>query len=179
MTSNELRQKFLDFFAKRDHKIIPSTPLTPNDPTTLFVSAGMQPMLPYLLGEKSPFGPRVVDSQKCIRTGDSEEVGDNRHQTCFEMLGNWSFGDYFKKEQLPWIFEFLTQEAGLDPKRIYVTVFAGDEKYNLSKDTESPDSSNLGIFAPTTAGGSASLFGGSISLICALISLGGLETGIG
>ena len=138
MTSGELRKKYLEFFVSRGHKIIPSAPLVPeNDPSTLFVSAGMQPMLPYLLGEKSPYGPRVADSQKCVRTADIEEVGDNRHQTFFEMLGNWSFGDYFKKEQLPWIFEFLTKEVGLDPRRIYVTIFAGDEKYNLPKDTES------------------------------------------
>ena len=137
MTSGELRKKYLEFFVSRGHKIIPSAPLVPeNDPSTLFVSAGMQPMLPYLLGEKSPYGPRVADSQKCVRSADIEEVGDNRHQTFFEMLGNWSFGDYFKKEQLPWIFEFLTKEVGLDPRRIYVTIFAGDEKYNLPKDTE-------------------------------------------
>lgn len=138
MTSGELREKYIDFFVKKGHKEIPSAPLVPeNDPTTLFVSAGMQPMLPYLLGESHPLGTRIVDSQKCVRTADIDEVGDNRHQTFFEMLGNWSFGDYYKKEQLPWIFEFLMEFANLDPNRFYVTVFAGDEKYNLPEDKES------------------------------------------
>lgn len=140
VTSQELRQKYIEFFKARGHKEIPSAPLVPeNDPTTLFVSAGMQPMLPYLLGELHSLGTRIVDSQKCVRTADINEVGDNRHQTFFEMLGNWSFGDYFKKEQLPWIFEFLMEVASLDPNRFYVTVFAGDEKYNLPQDKESAE----------------------------------------
>jgi alanyl-tRNA synthetase len=135
MTSKEMRQRYLDFFAKRGHKVIPSALLVPeNDPTTLFTGSGMQPMLPYLLGQTHPLGTRIVDSQKSFRTGDIEEVGDNRHTTFFEMLGNWSFGDYFQEEQLPWIFEFLTSELKLDPEKIYVTVFAGDKKNNLPQD---------------------------------------------
>ena len=138
MTSEEIREKYLKFFEKRGHKIIPSSPLVPeNDPSTLFTGSGMQPMVPYLLGEKHPLGTRIADSQKCFRTVDIEEVGDNRHTTFFEMLGNWSLGDYFKKEQLVWMFEFLTEEIKIDPKKLYVTVFIGDEKNNLPKDTES------------------------------------------
>lgn len=139
LTLNELRQKYLDFFANLEshpHKIIPSAPLVPeNDPTTLFTSSGMQPLVPYLLGQPHPSGKRLVDSQKSFRSQDIEEVGDNRHTTFFEMLGNWSLGDYFKKEQLRWVFEFLTKEVGLDPKRLYVTVFAGNDQ--VPRDSES------------------------------------------
>ncbi|OHA89642.1 MAG: hypothetical protein A2741_02900 [Candidatus Zambryskibacteria bacterium RIFCSPHIGHO2_01_FULL_43_27] len=130
MTSNEIRQKFLDFFEKRGHKIIPSTSLVPkDDASTLFISAGMQPLVPYLLGEKHPLGTRLANSQKCIRTGDIDDVGDNRHLTFFEMLGNWSLGDYFKDESIRWSFEFLTSKdegLGLDKGRLYVTVFKGE-----------------------------------------------------
>jgi alanyl-tRNA synthetase len=135
ISSNNLRQKYLDFFAARGHAILPSSPLVPeNDPTTLFTGSGMQPMLPYLLGTKHPQGARLADSQKCFRSQDIEEVGDNRHTTFFEMLGNWSLGDYFKEEQLAWIFEFLVDELQLDPARLYVTVYGGDEEWQLPKD---------------------------------------------
>lgn len=135
MDSSEIRQRFLKFFEKRGHSIIPSAPLVPeNDPTTLFTGSGMQPMIPYLLGQPHPLGKRIVDSQKSFRTGDIDDVGDNRHTTFFEMLGNWSFGDYFQEEQLSWIFEFLIEEINLDPNRLYVTVFSGDKENNLSRD---------------------------------------------
>ncbi|MCB9811842.1 alanine--tRNA ligase [Candidatus Nomurabacteria bacterium] len=138
MSGNEIRQKYLDFMAKNGHAVIPSSALVPeNDPTTLFTGSGMQPLVPYLMGEKHPKGVRLADSQKCFRAEDIEEVGDNRHTTFFEMLGNWSLGDYFKKEQLPWFYSFLVDEVGLDPKRIYVTVFQGDEANNVPRDTES------------------------------------------
>ena len=138
MTSAEIRKKYLEFFESKGHKIIPSASLVPeNDPTTLFTGSGMQPMVPYLLGEKHPLGTRITDSQKSFRTTDIEEVGDNRHTTFFEMLGNWSLGDYFKKEQIPWMFEFLTEVIGIDPNKLYVTVFIGDTKNNIPKDTES------------------------------------------
>ena len=127
----------MEFFKKHGHKIIPSASLIPeNDPSTLFTSAGMQPMIPYLLGEKHPDGNRIVDSQKCFRTQDIEEVGDSRHTTFFEMLGNWSLGDYFKKDQIEWVFEFITKEAGLNPENIYVTVFRGKEDIGIPKDLE-------------------------------------------
>ena len=136
MTSAQIRQKYLKFFAARGHVVIPSAPLVPeNDPTTLFTSSGMQPLVPYLLGQPHPAGKRLVDSQKSFRAQDIEEVGDNRHTTFFEMLGNWSLGDYFKQQQLPWIFEFLTKEIGLDPNRLYVTVFEGNS--SVPKDIES------------------------------------------
>lgn len=138
MDLNEIRSKYLQFFADRGHTVIPSSLLVPeNDPTTLFTGSGMQPLVPYLLGKNHPAGSRLVDSQKCFRSMDIEEVGDNRHTTFFEMLGNWSLGDYFKQEQLPWFFEFMTSVAGLDPKNLYVTVFMGDEKNNVPRDTES------------------------------------------
>ena len=138
MTVSEIRKKYLDFFRDRGHAVVPSAKLVPdNDPTTLFTGSGMQPMLPYFLGEPHPQGTRVADSQKSFRAGDIEEVGDNRHTTFFEMLGNWSFGDYFKKEQLPWVFAFLTQELKLDPNKIYVTVFTGAEELGIPKDEES------------------------------------------
>lgn len=140
MTVGEVRTRYLDFFAKRGHAVIPSAPIVPeNDPTTLFTSSGMQPLVPYLLGQPHPKGNRLVDSQTSFRAGDIEEVGDNRHTTFFEMLGNWSLGDYFKKEQLPWFFEFLTSKEeglGLDPARLYVTVFAGDESTGMGVDME-------------------------------------------
>ncbi len=137
MQLNELRRKYIDFFKKREHREIPSASLLPeNDPTTLFVGSGMQPLVPYLLGEKHPLGVRLVNSQKSFRAEDIEEIGDNRHTTFFEMLGNWSLGDYFKKEQLGWIFDFLVNEVKLDPSRLYVTVFAGEEKLGIEKDSE-------------------------------------------
>jgi len=140
MTANEIREKYIQFFEERGHKRIPSASLVPeNDPTTLFTGSGMQPMLPYLLGEKHPQGTRIADSQKSFRAEDIDEVGDSRHTTFFEMLGNWSFGDYWKEEQLNWIYEFLTKEVGLSPEKLYVTVFAGDENFNLPKDEETPE----------------------------------------
>jgi alanyl-tRNA synthetase len=143
MTLNEVRSRYLDFFAMHGHVVIPSSSLVPqNDPTTLFTGSGMQPMVPYLLGKNHPEGTRITDSQKAFRAEDIEEVGDNRHTTFFEMLGNWSLGDYFKQEQLSWIFEFLTDTekgVGLDPHKLYVTAFLGDEKNNLPRDTESVD----------------------------------------
>ena len=111
MQLSEIRKKYLDFYAARGHTVIPSASIIPeNDPTTLFTSSGMQPLIPYLLGENHPGGKRLVNSQKSFRADDIEEVGDNRHTTFFEMLGNWSLGDYFKAEQLPWVFEFLTSK---------------------------------------------------------------------
>ena len=137
MTANELRRKFLDFMKSKGHTIVPSASLVPeNDPTTLFTGSGMQPMIPYLLGEKHPAGNKLADSQKCFRTVDIEEVGDNRHTTFFEMLGNWSLGAYFKKEQIEMIFKFLTEEIKLDPEKIYVSVFRGNDNLKLPRDNE-------------------------------------------
>ncbi len=138
MSASELREKFLEFFKSKGHAIIPSASLVPqNDPTVLFTTAGMHPLVPYLLGEKHPGGMRVANSQKCARTSDIDEVGDSRHLTFFEMLGNWSFGDYFKQEAISWSFEFLTGEQWLniDPERLYVSVFAGDA--DVPRDEES------------------------------------------
>lgn len=138
MDLNTIREKYLAYYKSQNHAVVPSASLVPeNDPTTLFTGSGMQPLVPYLLGETHPKGTRVVDSQKCFRSGDIEEVGDNRHTTFFEMLGNWSLGDYWKKEQLHWCFSFLTDEIGLDPKRLYVTVFAGDSELGIGPDEES------------------------------------------
>ena len=137
MTVNDIRQAYLDFFAEKNHVVLPSASLLPeNDPTTLFTGSGMQPMVPYLLGQPHPQGRRLVDSQKCFRAQDIEEVGDNRHITNFEMLGNWSLGDYFKSEQIPWMFEFLTSKLGIDPKNLYVTVFRGNDSIGISRDEE-------------------------------------------
>ncbi|PIR04271.1 MAG: alanine--tRNA ligase [Candidatus Magasanikbacteria bacterium CG11_big_fil_rev_8_21_14_0_20_39_34] len=138
MKTNDIRQKYLEFFQKKQHEILTSASLLPeNDPTTLFTGSGMQPMVPYLLGEKHPLGVRLADSQKCFRSGDIDEVGDNRHTTFFEMLGNWSLGDYFKEEQISWMWEFLTQELGLDPEHLYVTCFTGSEELSIPRDEES------------------------------------------
>ena len=141
MQSDEIRSRFLKFFEnnkRNKHKIIPSASLVPeNDPSVLFNTAGMQPLVPYLLGEVHPAGKCLVNIQKCVRTQDIDEVGDNTHDTFFEMMGNWSLGDYFKEEAIKWSYEFLTSKdegLGLDPKRLYVTVFEGDE--NAPKDTE-------------------------------------------
>ncbi len=130
MTANELRQKYLDFFKSKEHAIISSASLLPeNDPSVLFTTAGMHPLVPYLLGEKHPAGQRLVDAQKCVRTDDIDEVGDSTHHTFFEMMGNWSLGDYFKREAITWSWEFLTgaQWLNLDPNLIAVSVFAGDD----------------------------------------------------
>lgn len=128
MKAIEIRKKYLEFFQKHGHVVIPSAPLIPeNDPSVLFTTAGMQPLVPYLLGEKHPEGKRLTDYQKCVRTNDIEEVGDNRHLTYFEMLGNWSLGDYFKEESIAMSFEFLTKELGIPVEKLSVTVFAGDE----------------------------------------------------
>lgn len=152
MQSEEIRSKFIEFFKKRNHAVVPSASLVPeNDPTVLFTTAGMQPLVPYLMGEPHPQGNRLVNVQKCVRTQDIEEVGDATHDTFFEMLGNWSLGDpsapdgigragYFKKDAITWSYEFLTDKEeglGLDPARLYVTVFAGDE--NAPKDEESAE----------------------------------------
>jgi alanyl-tRNA synthetase len=138
MTTQEIRKAYVDFFVEHGHKVVPRAPLVPyNDPTTLFTGSGMQPLIPYLLGEEHPEGVRLVDSQTCLRAQDIEEVGDNRHTTFFEMLGNWSLGDYFKKDQLSWFFEFLTEVVGLDPVKLYVTCFIGDKANDIPRDTES------------------------------------------
>ena len=137
MNAQQIRTEYLNFFKERGHEIIPRAKLVPyNDPTTLFTGSGMQPLLPYLLGETHPAGVRLVDSQTCIRAQDIEDVGDNRHTTFFEMLGNWSLGDYFKEQQIRWFFEFLTEKVGLDPNKIYVTCFIGDEKHGIPRDDE-------------------------------------------
>ncbi len=128
MKAIEIREKYLNFFEKHGHKIIPSAPLIPeNDSSVLFTTAGMQPLVPYLLGEKHPEGTRLTDYQKCLRTNDIDEVGDNRHLTYFEMLGNWSLGDYFKEESIQMSYDFLTQELNIPSEKISVTCFAGDE----------------------------------------------------
>lgn len=138
MNSNKIRAKYLKFFKDKGHVIIPSASLIPeNDSTTLFTGSGMQPLVPFLLGESHSLGKRLVNSQKCFRSEDIEEIGNNRHTTFFEMLGNWSLGDYFKKEQISWIFEFLTKEIKLDPKRIYVTVFRGTKNKEITRDNKS------------------------------------------
>jgi len=147
MTSKELRQKFLDFFAERGHAIIPSAPLVPqDDPSVLFTTAGMHPLVPYLMGEKHPLGKRLADSQKCLRTDDIDEIGDIQHLTFFEMLGYWSLGDYFKKESIHFTFDFYTKTLGFDINKISVTVFEGDkdapfdeESYNAWKELGIPD----------------------------------------
>lgn len=140
MTTNEIRKKYLEFMKERGHTIVQSSSLVPfNDPTTLFTAAGMQPMINYILGEKHPIGNRIADTQKCFRSQDIEEIGDNRHTTFFEMLGNWSFGDYFKKEQISFLYEFLTDEKvglGLPKDRLYFSYYAGDEKLNIQEDVD-------------------------------------------
>jgi len=148
MLSNEIRRRFLAFFEKRGHKIIPSASLVPeNDPSVLFNTAGMQPLVPYLLGQAHPMGSRIADIQKCVRTGDLDDIGDNRHFSFFEMMGNWSLGDYFKHEAIGWSYEFLTSKEeglGLDSLRLYVTIFEGDE--NAPFDEESKQIwMNLGV----------------------------------
>lgn len=138
MQSYELKEKFLTFFEKRGHKIVPSASLIPeNDPTVLFTTAGMHPLVAYLLGEKHPAGTRITNSQKCIRTIDIDEVGDDWHNTYFEMLGNWSFGDYWKEDAIKWSFEFLTRELNIPLAKLAVSCFIGEEKNNIPKDVES------------------------------------------
>ncbi|MBQ3474115.1 alanine--tRNA ligase [Candidatus Saccharibacteria bacterium] len=140
MDANTIRQKFLDFQVKNGHKIIQPAPLVlEGDPTTLFTGSGMQPLLPYLLGKEHPLGTRLCDSQPSMRLQDIEDVGDPRHTTVFEMLGNWSLGDYFKEEQIRNFFKFLTEKVGLDPEKIFVTCFIGNEKYGIPKDTEAAE----------------------------------------
>jgi len=140
MNAQQIRTKYLEFFKQRGHAVVPRALLVPqNDPTTLFTGSGMQPMIPYLLGETHPNGARIVDSQTCLRAQDIEEVGDNRHTTFFEMLGNWSLGDYFKAEQIPWMWEFLTEVVKLDPSKLYITCFIGAPEYDIPKDAEAAE----------------------------------------
>ncbi len=137
ITTNEVRTKFLNLMKRNGHAIIPSSRLVPeNDPTTLFTGSGMQPMVPYLLGQKHAMGTRIADSQKCFRSQDIDEAGDNRHTTFFEMLGNWSLGDYFKEEQVNWMWEFMIKEIGIDPANLYFTCFKGAEDIGIPKDTD-------------------------------------------
>ena len=140
MNAQDIRNAYLEFFKNRNHKVVPRALLVPqNDPSTLFTGSGMQPIIPYLLGEEHPEGTRITDSQTCLRAQDIEEVGDNRHTTFFEMLGNWSFGDYFKAEQVPWMFEFLVDVVKLDPSKLYITCFIGAPEYDIPKDTEAAE----------------------------------------
>ncbi|OYX38804.1 alanine--tRNA ligase, partial [Candidatus Saccharibacteria bacterium 32-50-10] len=137
MNAQQIRNAYLEFFRERDHAVIPRAKLIPyNDPTTLFTGSGMQPLLPYLLGEAHPQGVRLADSQTCLRAQDIDDVGDNRHTTFFEMLGNWSMGDYFKEQQIRWFFEFLVDVVGLNPEKLYVTAFIGDEDHGIPRDEE-------------------------------------------
>ena len=140
MNAQEIRFKYLDFYKKQAHAVVERAPLIlTDDPTTLFTGSGMQPMIPYLLGEPHPGGKRITDSQTCLRAQDIDDIGDNRHTTFFEMLGNWSLGDYFKQEQINWMWQFLSEEVGLDMNRVYVTCYIGDERYNIPKDTEAAE----------------------------------------
>jgi alanyl-tRNA synthetase len=140
MNAQQIRNAYLEFYKKNGHEVISRAPLVlKDDPTTLFTGSGMQPMIPYLLGEAHPKGVRIADSQTCLRAQDIEEVGDNRHTTFFEMLGNWSLGDYFKAEQVPWMFEFLTEIVKLDPTKLYITCFIGAPEYNIPKDNEAAE----------------------------------------
>ncbi len=135
MNAQDIRNAYLKFYEDRGHAVLRRAPLVlRDDPTTLFTTAGMQPLMPYLLGQEHPNGTRLVDSQTCVRTQDIEEVGDNRHTTFFEMLGNWSLGDYFKEQQIPWFWEFLVDVVGLDPSKLYVTAFIGSEVNNIPRD---------------------------------------------
>ena len=137
MNAQEIRNSYLEFFKKRGHAVIARAPLVlKDDPSTLFTGSGMQPMIPYLLGEPHPKGVRITDSQTCLRAQDIEDIGDNRHTTFFEMLGNWSMGDYFKEQQIEWMFEWLSEAVGLDMSRLYITAFIGAPEYGIEKDTE-------------------------------------------
>ena len=138
MNAQEIRKAYLEFCKKNGHEIIDRASLIlKDDPTTLFTGSGMQPLLPYLLGKKHPKGVRLTDSQTCLRAQDIDDVGDNRHTTFFEMLGNWSLGDYFKEQQIRQFFNFLTDVVGLDASKIYVSCFIGSEKYGIPRDDES------------------------------------------
>lgn len=140
MTAQEIRQAYLEFFKKNNHAVIPRALLVPqDDPTTLFTGSGMQPLIPYLLGQPHPEGNRLVNSQTSLRAQDIDEVGDNSHTTFFEMLGNWSLGDYFKKEQIEWFFTFLVDEIGLEPDKLYVSCFIGSPEHGIPKDTKSAE----------------------------------------
>ncbi len=140
MNAQDIRNAYLDFYRERGHEVIARAPLVlQGDPTTLFTGSGMQPIIPYLLGEPHPKGTRIVDSQTCLRAQDIDDVGDNRHTTFFEMLGNWSFGDYFKQQQIEWMFEFHKDIVKLDLSKLYVTCYIGDERYGIPKDTEAAD----------------------------------------
>lgn len=137
MNAQQIRTKYLNFFKERGHTVVPRALLVPyNDPTTLFTGSGMQPMIPYLLGESHPEGNRLANSQMCLRAQDIDDIGDDKHTTSFEMLGNWSLGDYFKTEQIQWIAEFLFDVVGLDPNRVYVSCYIGNEKYNIPRDNQ-------------------------------------------
>lgn len=140
MTVNEIRSNFLKYMEERGHVVVPSSSLVPeNDPTTLFTGSGMQPMVPYLLGQPHPLGKRIADSQKSFRSQDIDEVGDNRHTTFFEMLGNWSFGDYFKEDEIKWMFDFLINELNLNPNKLYITCFKGNDSLSIPRDTFSAE----------------------------------------
>lgn len=137
MNAQDIRNKYLEHFKNQNHVIIPRANMVPyNEPSVLFTGSGMQPLIPYLLGEKHPEGTRLVDSQTCLRAQDIEEIGDNRHTTFFEMLGNWSLGDYYKKEEIGWLFDFLVNVVGLDPQRLFITCYIGNEEFGIPKDTE-------------------------------------------
>ncbi len=140
MTAQEIRRAYLDFYRQRGHNVVARAPIVlKDDPTTLFTGSGMQPIIPYLLGEPHPGGLRITNSQTCLRAQDIEDIGDNRHTTFFEMLGNWSFGDYFKKQQIEWMWEFLHDVVGLDMSKVYVTCFIGANEYSIPKDTEAAE----------------------------------------
>lgn len=140
MNAQEIRSAYLQFFQDRSHIAIARAPLVlTDDPTTLFTGSGMQPLLPYLLGKDHPEGVRLVDSQTCLRAQDIDDIGDNRHTTFFEMLGNWSLGDYFKQQQIEWMFEFLSETVQLDMSRVYTTCYIGDERYDIARDTEAAE----------------------------------------
>lgn len=140
MNTEQIRNAYLKFFEARGHTAVPRAPLVlKDDPTTLFTGSGMQPMIPYLLGEQHPDGRRIVDSQTCLRAQDIDDIGDNRHTTFFEMLGNWSMGDYFKQQQIEWMFEFLSEVVELDVSKLYVTCYAGNPELGIAKDTEAAE----------------------------------------